>query len=46
MAAAATVPAWLAPAAAALRNAECLLYHAGAGMGVDSGLSDFRGPQV
>lgn len=29
----------------ALRNADCLLIHAGAGLGVDSGLPDFRGPQ-
>ena len=38
-------PPWLPRAAAALRNADCLLFHAGAGMGVDSGLPDFRGPQ-
>lgn len=40
-----STPAWLAPAVHALRNAECLLFCAGAGMGVDSGLPDFRGPQ-
>lgn len=38
-------PAWLARAASALRTADALLVHAGAGMGVDSGLPDFRGPQ-
>ena len=38
-------PPWLPRAAAALRNADALLFHAGAGMGVDSGLPDFRGPQ-
>lgn len=32
-------------AAAALRAAEALLIGAGAGMGVDSGLPDFRGPE-
>lgn len=32
-------------AAAALRDADGLLIAAGAGMGVDSGLPDFRGPQ-
>ena len=37
---------WLAPAAAALRRAQFLSVHSGAGMGVDSGLPDFRGPQV
>ena len=36
---------WLPRAAAALREADALLFHAGAGMGVDSGLPDFRGPQ-
>ena len=36
---------WLAPAAAALRGAQALVFTAGAGMGVDSGLPDFRGPQ-
>ena len=41
----ATPPPWLPRAAAALRNADALLFHAGAGMGVDSGLPDFRGPQ-
>jgi len=35
----------LASAAAALRAADALLITAGAGMGVDSGLPDFRGPQ-
>jgi NAD-dependent SIR2 family protein deacetylase len=34
-----------AAAAAALRGARALLVTAGAGMGVDSGLPDFRGPQ-
>ena len=34
-----------AAAAAAIRNARALLVTAGAGMGVDSGLPDFRGPQ-
>jgi NAD-dependent SIR2 family protein deacetylase len=34
-----------AAAAAALRSARALLITAGAGMGVDSGLPDFRGPQ-
>ena len=29
----------------AIRNAEALVITAGAGMGVDSGLPDFRGPQ-
>lgn len=33
----------LAKAAAAIRNAEVLIVTAGAGMGVDSGLPDFRG---
>src|SRR5215471_13880662 len=32
-------------AAAAIRGAEALLFTAGAGMGVDSGLPDFRGAQ-
>jgi NAD-dependent SIR2 family protein deacetylase len=32
-------------AAAAIREADALLVGAGAGMGVDSGLPDFRGPQ-
>src|SRR5215471_19378687 len=32
-------------AAAAIRGAEALLFTAGAGMGVDSGLPDFRGTQ-
>ncbi len=32
-------------AAAAIRSADCLLIGAGAGMGVDSGLPDFRGPE-
>jgi hypothetical protein len=31
-------PAWLAPAADALRHAEALIFHASAGMGVDSGV--------
>lgn len=35
----------LVRAAAALRDADGLLIAAGAGMGVDSGLPDFRGPQ-
>eukprot|EP00004_Rigifila_ramosa_P023365 TRINITY_DN654_c0_g2_i1.p1 TRINITY_DN654_c0_g2~~TRINITY_DN654_c0_g2_i1.p1 ORF type:complete len:285 (+),score=53.55 TRINITY_DN654_c0_g2_i1:52-906(+) len=35
----------LSEAAAYIRNAEALLITAGAGMGVDSGLPDFRGPQ-
>lgn len=34
-----------ARAAAALRSADALLICAGAGMGVDSGLPDFRGPE-
>ncbi len=34
----------LAPAAAAIMEADALLITAGAGMGVDSGLPDFRGP--
>lgn len=29
----------------ALRNADALLIRAGAGMGVDSGVPDFRGPE-
>ena len=36
---------WLAPAVAALRQAEGVVFCAGAGLGVDSGLPDFRGPQ-
>ncbi len=44
-AAAEAPPAWLAPAAAALRQADALIFTAGAGMGCDSGLPDFRGPQ-
>lgn len=32
-------------AAEAVRSAEALLVCAGAGMGVDSGLPDFRGPE-
>ena len=32
-----------AEAAAAIRNADALVITAGAGMGVDSGLPDFRG---
>lgn len=35
----------IAAAADALRSAEALLVTAGAGMGVDSGLPDFRGPE-
>lgn len=35
----------LSSAAEAIRNADALLIGAGAGMGVDSGLPDFRGPQ-
>ena len=35
----------LSKAAAALRNAEAILVSAGAGLGVDSGLPDFRGDQ-
>src|SRR5688572_20278296 len=35
----------LARAARAIRGAEYLVIAAGAGMGVDSGLPDFRGPQ-
>jgi NAD-dependent SIR2 family protein deacetylase len=35
----------VACAAAAIREAEVLIVAAGAGMGVDSGLPDFRGPQ-
>jgi hypothetical protein len=41
----AAAASWLAPAVAALRRADALLIHAGAGMGCDSGLPDFRGPQ-
>src|SRR4051812_41712489 len=37
--------ALLGAAADAVRNAEALLIGAGAGMGVDSGLPDFRGPE-
>ncbi|HEX7652256.1 MAG TPA: Sir2 family NAD-dependent protein deacetylase [Verrucomicrobiae bacterium] len=37
-------PAWAA-AAACIQSAEALLITAGAGMGVDSGLPDFRGPE-
>src|ERR1041384_5621306 len=32
-------------AAAAIRSADAILIGAGAGMGVDSGLPDFRGPE-
>lgn len=32
-------------AAEAIRSADALLIGAGAGMGVDSGLPDFRGPE-
>src|SRR5437588_10989997 len=35
----------LAAAAESLRGADALLIGAGAGMGVDSGLPDFRGPE-
>lgn len=35
----------LAAAAEAIRSADALLFGAGAGMGVDSGLPDFRGPE-
>src|SRR5438270_317807 len=35
----------IARAAEAIRGAEALLIGAGAGMGVDSGLPDFRGPE-
>jgi NAD-dependent SIR2 family protein deacetylase len=35
----------LTAAAAALKSADALLIGAGAGMGVDSGLPDFRGPE-
>src|SRR6202022_2076740 len=37
--------ALLAAAADALKSADALLIGAGAGMGVDSGLPDFRGPE-
>ncbi len=37
--------AWIEPAAAAVGDAEALLITAGAGMGVDSGLPDFRGDE-
>lgn len=40
-----TTPDALTQAANALRAAEALLIGAGAGMGVDSGLPDFRGPE-
>jgi NAD-dependent SIR2 family protein deacetylase len=39
------IPAAVHQAAAAIRDAEALIVTAGAGMGVDSGLPDFRGPQ-
>ena len=42
---AAAAAAALARAAGAIASAEYLLIAAGAGMGVDSGLPDFRGPQ-
>ena len=32
-------------AIAAINHAKCLVITAGAGMGVDSGLPDFRGPE-
>jgi NAD-dependent SIR2 family protein deacetylase len=35
----------ISEAAAALRSADALVFAAGAGMGVDSGLPDFRGPE-
>ena len=35
----------LAAAAVAIRTADALLIGAGTGMGVDSGLADFRGPE-
>ena len=35
----------LQQAAEAIRKADALLIGAGAGMGVDSGLPDFRGPE-
>jgi NAD-dependent SIR2 family protein deacetylase len=38
------IPAAVHQAAAAIRGAEALIVTAGAGMGVDSGLPDFRGP--
>src|SRR6187402_2067468 len=41
----ATLDANLAAAAEAIRQADALLIGAGAGMGVDSGLPDFRGPE-
>lgn len=40
-----TLEASLAAAAEAIREADALLIGAGAGMGVDSGLPDFRGPE-
>lgn len=40
-----TTPDAMDQAADALRHAEALLIGAGAGMGVDSGLPDFRGPE-
>lgn len=39
-----TKPSWLTPAVAAVRSADCFFFHAGAGIGVDSGLPDFRSP--
>jgi NAD-dependent SIR2 family protein deacetylase len=36
---------WIHKAARAIRDADALLIGAGAGMGVDSGLPDFRGPE-
>lgn len=41
----ASVEEGIARAAAAVREAQALLITAGAGMGVDSGLPDFRGPE-
>jgi len=39
------LPEIIARAAAAIRSADAVLICAGAGMGVDSGLPDFRGPE-
>eukprot|EP00753_Platysulcus_tardus_P015109 PLAT4793.1.p1 GENE.PLAT4793.1~~PLAT4793.1.p1 ORF type:complete len:301 (+),score=59.73 PLAT4793.1:72-974(+) len=43
--AAPAAPEWLPAAVAALKQARAILVTAGAGMGVDSGLPDFRGPE-
>ena len=43
---AAALASALRRAALAVRNADAVLVAAGAGMGCDSGLPDFRGPQV